>query len=316
MKQKLIFRFNQVKTSIVPDELPAISAVVVTYRPEGALLENLRRILSQVPTVIVVDNGSEGPSAQRVEAAGNLAGVQLIRNEANLGIATALNIAIRRALQIGSQWVATFDQDSAIPDHFFQDLLRAYNACPATEKVGMVAPGKWSTGAASPAQPPNREEPLFSFVRGAITSGSLIRAEVFEPVGFYDDALFIDYVDVDFCLRMQKHGFKVLNAAQVVLEHELGTKQTRNLLGYPLSFRIHAAWRYYYNIRNRLLLYRRYLTAFPRWVLRDAVWLVLELGRITCLETGRGPKLQAVFQGFRDGLCGKTGRHPDYPPTC
>lgn len=306
---------NEKPSKAAFNELPVISAVVVTYHPGGALLEQLRRILSQVPSVIVVDNGSEGPSAQVVEAAGNLAGIHLIRNGKNLGIATALNIGIRQALQAGAQWIATFDQDSAIPDHFFQDLLRAYNACPARDKVGLVAPGQWSTGAISPTPPANPSEPLFSFVPAAITSGSLIRAGVFDAVGFYDDALFIDYVDVDFCLRMQKRGFKVLNATQVVLGHELGTKQTRNLLGYRLSFRIHTAWRYYYNIRNRLVLYRRYGIAFPRWALRDAVWLVLELGRITCLETGRGPKLQAVIRGLRDGLCGKTGRHPNYPPS-
>ena len=148
------------------NELPLISPVVVTYRPNGALLENLRGIISQVPTVIVVDNGSDGPSAQVVEAAGNLAGIQLIRNGANLGIATALNIGIRQALSTGSQWVATFDQDSSIPDHFFQELLRAYNTCPAMEKVGMVAPGKWSTRAISPTQPANLKDPLFSFCPG------------------------------------------------------------------------------------------------------------------------------------------------------
>ena len=302
------------KTSNTLDKLPLISAVVVTYRPDGTLLENLRRITSQVPTVIVVDNGSDGSSAKIVEAAGGLAGIQLVRNGVNLGIAAALNIGIRHALRMHPQWVAMFDQDSSIPDHFFEELLCACHGCPTAEKVGMIAPGKWSADKAFRSKQANPEEPLFSFVPAAITSGSLIRAEMFGPVGFYDEALFIDYVDADFCLRMQKSGFKVLSATRVVLEHELGTKQTRNLLGYRLSFRIHTAWRYYYNIRNRLLLYRRYLTSFPRWVLRDAAWLVLELGRITCLETGRGPKLQAVIRGLKDGLCGRTGRHPDYPP--
>jgi rhamnosyltransferase len=301
--------------SIAPDKLPLISGVVVTYRPDIVLLENLRRLLKQIPAVIVVDNGSDGSSAQVVEAAGNLAGVQLIRNGTNLGIATALNVGIRRALQSGSKWVATFDQDSSIPDHYFEKLLCAYNACPASEKVGMIVPGKWSAGVASQAKPAHPEDPLFSFIAAAITSGSLIKAEVFQMVGFYDDALFIDYVDVDFCLRLQKNGFKILNATSVVLGHELGAKQTRNLFGFRLSFRIHTAWRYYYIIRNRLVLYRRYLTTFPRWVLRDAGWLVLELGRIICLETGRGPKLQAAIRGVRDGLCGKTGRHPNYPPN-
>src|SRR5271170_4637319 len=108
---------------IAPDKLPLISAVVVAYRPDVVLLENLRRLLNQIPEVIVVDNGSDGASAQVIEAAGNLAGVQLIRNSFNLGIATALNMGIRQALQSGSPWIATFDQDSAIPDGYFEKLF-------------------------------------------------------------------------------------------------------------------------------------------------------------------------------------------------
>ncbi len=300
---------------VLPHKLPLISAVVVTYQPDRGLLEHLRRILAQVPTVVVVDNGSEGADAKRVEAAGELAGVRLIRNGSNLGIATALNLGIRAALQSGCEWVTTFDQDSAIPKGFFEQLFLAYHACPARESVGMIAPGKWSMGTARPAKPPPPAAAAFSYVMAAITSGSLIKAKVFETAGFYDDALFIDYVDAEHCLRMQLNGFKVLSATLVVLEHELGTQQTRNLLGYALSFRIHTAWRYYYIMRNRLVLYRRYLTTFPRWALRDARGMVLELGRIILLEHGRKQKLHAVFQGIWDGLRGHTGRHPGYPPA-
>jgi rhamnosyltransferase len=100
----------------------------------------------------------------------------------------------------------------------------------------------------------------------------------------------------------------------VLLEHELGEKQTRNLLGFKLSFRIHTAWRYYYIIRNRLILYRRFLTFDLGWVFHDVRWLILELGRILFLEHGRGEKLRAVFHGFKDGLAGRTGRHSTFPP--
>jgi rhamnosyltransferase len=277
-------------------------------------LENFRRLLAQVPLVIVVDNGSDGESAKVVAAAGELAGVHLILNGSNLGIATALNIGIRHALQTGCQWVATFDQDSSIPDHFFENLFQAYNVSPAPERTGMIAPGKWSAQSDIAPKPDHFGDALYSFVTGAITSGSLTKAGMFETVGFYDDALFIDYVDADYCLRLQKMGFKILSATSVVLAHELGTKQTRKLLGFQLSFRIHAAWRYYYIMRNRLVLYRRYFTTFPLWALRDAKGLLLmELGRIIILENRRRQKLYAVFQGFRDGLRGNTGRHPDFP---
>lgn len=275
----------------------------------------MRRLCSQAAEVILVDNGSEGASVQIVELAGKMPGVHLIRNGSNLGIAAALNIGVRFALQFNRSWIATFDQDTAIPKDYFEQLFRAYQMCPDSQGVGMITPGGWTEIGAS-AAPASSAKPAWSFAQGAISSGSLIRADVFGLIGFYDDTLFIDYVDTDFSLRLRKYGFKILSAPSVVLEHELGTKQTRRLLGFQISFRIHAAWRYYYIVRNRLLLYRRYLTFSPLWVLYDARWLVLELGRIIVLENGRRSNLRAVFQGIRDGLRGRTGRHPDFPPNC
>jgi rhamnosyltransferase len=295
--------------------VPLISAVVVTYQPTAILLDSMRRLCGQVAEVILVDNGSEGVSAQVVESAGKMPGVHLIRNGSNLGIAAALNIGIRHALPSHRPWVATFDQDTAIPKDYFEQLFQAYQMCPDSQKVRMIVPGGWTEIGASVAQAPSAK-PSWSFAKGAISSGSLIRADVFGVVGFYDDALFIDYVDADFCLRLQKYGFKILSAPSIVLEHELGAKQTRRLLGFLISFRIHAAWRYYYIMRNRLLAYRRYLTFSPLWALRDARGLVLELGRIIVLENGRRLKLRATFQGIWDGLRGRTGRHPNFPPNC
>ena len=298
-----------------PTGAPLISAVVVTYQPTITLEDNVRRLCDQVAEVILVDNGSEGVSARSVESAGKMPGVHLIRNGSNLGIAAALNIGIRHALQFKRSWIATFDQDTAIPEDYFEQLFQAYRICPDSRNVGMITPGGWTEIGASTAhaQP---AKPAWTFAQGAISSGSLIRAGIFGLIGFYDDALFIDYVDTDFSLRLRKYGFKILSAPSVVLEHELGAKQTRRLLGFQISFRIHAAWRYYYIVRNRLLLYRRYLTFSPLWVLYDARWLLLELGRIIVLEGERQSKLHAVFHGIKDGLRGRIGRHPNYPPDC
>jgi rhamnosyltransferase len=146
-----------------------------------------------------------------------------------------------------------------------------------------------------------------------MTSGSLIRADVFAKVGFYDEAMFIDYVDFEFCLRLQRGGFTIVNAPQVTLCHELGAVQTRTLLGWRISVRVHSAWRYYYIMRNRVVLLLRYGWAFRRWALRDASWIPLELGRMALLEDQRGAKLRCALRGLWDGLRGRTGRHPQFP---
>ena len=297
----------------LPDHWSDISAVVVTYQPDALVLENLRRLLRQVPAVIVVDNGSVGESAKVVEAAGNLAGVELIRNGSNLGIATALNVGIRQALRAGCQWVATFDQDSSISDGYFEELFRAYHACPAPEKVGMVVPGKCSPQAAAPAPVTVSVDSLFSYTPAAITSGSLTKAGVFPAAGMYDEGLFIDFVDVDFCLQLRKNGFKILKAKRAVLNHELGTKETRNLLGLKISFRSHSTWRHYYMMRNRILLYRRYFTVFPMWVCCEAGLICYDFTKIICLEDKTAVRLRTVCKGIGDGLRGITGRHADFP---
>jgi rhamnosyltransferase len=292
----------------------SIVAVLVTYRPDAAVIEYVQRIAEQVREVIVVDNATDGVAAEWINSLDAMSGVSLIRNSANLGIAAALNLGVRRALQTGCSWIATFDQDTGIPVNYFERLVSVYHTCSEPGKVGMVVPGGWTESDESKRHN-TQGVPVWSFVVGAIASGSLIKPEVFGAAGFYDEELFIDYVDTDFCLRAQKSGFKILSVASVFLEHELGQRQTRNLLGFPLSFRIHTAWRYYYIVRNRLLLYRRYGTIAPGWLLHDFRWLIMELGRIFLLETGRGPKIRAVFDGIKDGLKNKSGRHPDYPPA-
>lgn len=288
-------------------------AVVVTYQPGAGMLDNLRHLSRQIQEIIVVDNASWGAPARLVEAAGMMPGVCLIRNPENLGIAAALNIGVRHALDSGRNWIATFDQDTIVPENFFAQLWQVYENCPTASDTSMLVPGGWrEPGAEVPSK--SSTVPKGVFVSGAVTSGSLIKAAVFPQTGFFDESLFIDYVDTDFCLRLRQRGFKILSAPLVLLEHELGEKQIRNLLGFKFSFRIHTAWRYYYIMRNRLILYRRFLAFDPGWAFHDACWLILELGRIFLLEHGRTKKLRAVFHGFKDGLMGRAGQHPEFPP--
>jgi rhamnosyltransferase len=290
--------------------MSSISAVVITYRPQRGVLENLRRLHGQIDKIIVVDNGSEGDSALVIDAVGNLAGVQVIRNGSNLGIAAALNIGIRRALEDGAEWIATFDQDSAVTEDYFKNLFRAYEMCPEPQKVGMLVPRGWSETVAKIFHP---EQLIWGYAVDANTSGSVIKGDIFQAVGYYDEGMFIDFVDIDFCLRLQKDGFKILRALSVVLEHELGSTRIRNVLGLKIPYRDHVPWRYYYMMRNRLLVHRRFCFSSPGWALYDIGWFCYGSARMI-LENNRRKKIRALWKGLCDGLLGKTGRHPDFPP--
>ncbi len=290
--------------------MASIAAVVVTYHPSPVELQNLRRLTWQVGRVFVVDNGSAGVSLAVVAAVEKLPGVQLTRNVANLGIASALNLGIRQALETGVEWVALFDQDSSIPDNYFQGLLEVYAIYPEANSVGMVVPRGWSEGMAKVVR---LAAPVWSLVSSAFTSGSLVKGEVFRRVGYHDEDLFIDFVDTDFCLRLHQRRFKILKAMGVGLKHELGSRQTRRLLGWKIAYRDHAPWRYYYMMRNRLLMYRRYHAVCPKWMFTDLLWFC-HFSAQFLLEHERRKKLKAMVAGVQDAIGGRTGRHPLYPP--
>ena len=95
-------------------------AGIVTYNPDiNRLAENLESIASQVDRIIVVDNGStEWDSiAATVEHYSALS----VRNATNLGIASALNQMATKALELGSKWLLTLDQDSVCSEGLVAD---------------------------------------------------------------------------------------------------------------------------------------------------------------------------------------------------
>jgi rhamnosyltransferase len=234
----------------------------------------------------------------------------MVRNAANLGIAAALNLGIRQALETGVEWIALFDQDSSVTPDYFSGLLQVYALCPGAKSMGMVVPRGWS---AAMARILRLADPVWRYALAANTSGSLVKREVFERVGYHDEDLFIDCVDTDFCLRLHQHGFTILKAMGVVLNHELGSPQTRHFLGFKIFYRDHTPWRYYYMTRNRLLIYERYFDVAPKWILTDLPWFCHFVAQLF-LEHDRRKKLIAIFIGVRDALSGRTGRHPLFPP--
>ena len=54
----------------------------------------------------------------------------------------------------------------------------------------------------------------------------LIKKEVFDKIGFFDEKFFLNFEDVDFCLRAQKAGFKLVINPQAVILHNLNEQRS------------------------------------------------------------------------------------------
>jgi len=64
----------------------------------------------------------------------------------------------------------------------------------------------------------------------------LIKREVFEKIGFFDEQYFMYYEDVDFCFRARKAGFKLGIAEKAIVYHHIKhTQKSKKLMEYYLA---------------------------------------------------------------------------------
>jgi rhamnosyltransferase len=281
--------------------LTNVLAVVVTYHPGPDLSRNLKALREQVDTVVVIDNGSTDIELIRRTALD--AACQLVSNKSNVGIAAALNQAVVRAQDGGFAWLATFDQDSLPKAGAIAELIELYEKHPQRERIALVAMSHKDTGTGRDYHLPGdiiEETQAWRSVRATITSGSLIPTRIFREVGIFDERLFIDSVDHEFCLHCRSNGFLIIEGREQVMDHSIGSAVSKRILGLDVAFTNHSSLRRYYMVRNQLEVYFRYIFVDPYWSLRGFFYLVVSNTLVLTHEDQKGKKFKAMAMGLRD----------------
>lgn len=301
----------------MPAPAANVCAVVVTFHPNAEVAESIALLRQQVGRVVIVDNAASADSRSWLESMVAGPEIEVIFNEQNVGVATALNQGVQRALAGGYEWVATFDQDSRIPAGFIDRMLAAHGDRADRDRIGVIAPvyRDRNLGFVYSAS-----EPLPEDARGAAlvsvagTSGNLVAARALRDVDGFRDDFFIDCVDFEFCLRCRSRGWLILEVRDVVLDHAQGTWTSRRFLWKRPKVNDYDATRRYYQARNRIVMYARFGAVDPYWLWRDARGYVWDLAKLVLFCRDRGPKVRAVLTGLWDAATGRRGAWGDRRP--
>ncbi|MEN9790645.1 MAG: hypothetical protein RLZZ63_303 [Gemmatimonadota bacterium] len=280
-------------------------SVIVTYAPDAEALTRQVSVLATLGSVVVVDNtASTTPFPDCAPA-------HLLRNDRNVGIATALNQGLAEARRVGADIIALFDQDTEIDADLVRRLISPLEpGCPGV--VGAVA----LAATDGREYPSHRLHPIVGwravFAARAvaplaadvvISSGSAATLATYDRVGGYDDGLFIDGVDVDWCLRCRARGVPVRIMPSVRLRHRIGSHEIRVLgLGRTIA---HGEWRTYFKLRNPWLLARR--PHCPPMLALRLVTMSLLREFLVALRRPSFQRTRAMVAGLRDGMLGRSG---------
>lgn len=223
----------------------------------------------------------------------------------NMGIAYALNIGMKKAIEIHKRWVITMDQDSILPHILIPSYINFLNA--NEDRVGIVSPliNMYEGENKSPSD-------TVSFVDEVLSSGSMINTHIYQEVGGFKDEMFIDVVDFEFCWNIRKHGYKIAQINSVIMQHHLGNTAEFTFWGRHLFYVTnHNKLRRYYMTRNTFYLYKLYPEFRPSCLKSFGGFLKAVL-KILFFEKDRFYKMKAMALGFKDYCNNRMGECP-YP---
>lgn len=276
-----------------------ICGVVILYHPDEYILSNIQSYLRGLEVLYVFDN-SETYNTNLIIALKNIPEIEYISNNGNMGIAFTLNAAIKKAKTNGYQWILTMDQDSSFGKGDLEKMLGWIKENP-TSDVGIVTPMH------SLSDLNNPKYMKYAHLT-AMTSGNLLNIELFDKIGRFDERLFIDEVDAEFCLRMNLKGFQLMRMTDIILEHSLGSIEKTNIGIKSIQTTNHSATRRYYITRNRLLVWTSYFKYYPKLSLSIFWYSIKEIVKIILLENKKATKLRCVLLGIFDFMRGNYGK--------
>jgi Predicted glycosyltransferases len=213
------------KTAAPPDSINAESGksaiVTVTYNkvPNFTLFEEAA---DQVDYVIICDNSSDPHVIEELTAYSQThPKFVYLLNNANLGISKAYNKAVAYAQKLGVYWLYFFDDDANFDVAWLSAAKQSWRELQAKKvPVGVLVPIITNDKAYMHSNVGfhSRYTPIAS----AITSGIFTTVAAFNHFGGYNPEYFVDWADLELCVRVRQSGLSVVRLNEVYIYQAFG----------------------------------------------------------------------------------------------
>lgn len=236
-----------------------VVVVILNYQVKDltiACVQSVKKSTYKNIDVVVVNNSIE-------EFSKEISDVIFIQNKENLGYTGGNNIGIKKALSLGADYIFILNPDTVIKIDtieklvlglekveagivgskiYFSDSRKIWYAGGVFNKLNVLGS---HIGVNEEDHNQYDQEIETDYVTGA---AMLVKTEVFESIGLFDERYFLYYEDSDFCFRAKRAGFNVMYIPQAEVFHA-NAKSTG--LGSPLQD--------YFITRNRMIFAKKFL---------------------------------------------------------
>jgi len=280
-----------------------IAACVILYNPENSVEQNISSYINYVEKIYVIDN-TEATDYNYKFLSSHQSKIIFIHDGLNEGIARRLNQACTSAIKDGLEYILTMDQDSYFTESPIAEYLRCIENFAEKKEVAMFGVNYQSQE--------KKQGCNFNKTKFLITSGSIINLNAYKLIGGFDENLFIDFVDTEYCFRSVQRGYEIIKFSNVFMHHSLGE------LSEQLSFKnlkkskrsIHSSQRLYYMMRNFLYLNSKYKKQFKVELIIHRKDLLNRIKNNLLYKSGRIRTISLLMKACNDFKNNRMGKMP------
>ena len=290
--------------------VPLVAVIVLNWNNWPVTvecLESLRRVTYANCRVLLVDNGSTDDSERNLRQ--RFPELELIQTGANLGYAGGNNAGMRRALELGADYLCLLNNDVVVERDFLELLVASMEADPQLGIVGGLQCGydhrriiqtsgayfnfytaqvrNANAGEVDEGQC-NQPKPV-DFICGAAL---LARSAMAHAIGLLDERFFLVAEDADWCLRARRAGW----AARYIPGSKIYHKERATRDSQPRM-------NWYYTLRNLIWLVRRH-GSWSQFLVFLALYFAYFCPKVVAgrLVKGEGHLVKDALRGIRDGF--------------
>lgn len=231
-----------------------VATVTILYNFNRNCIQNITSYSNETEAVFAYDN-STLKNQTFIEELKKIPNVIYVDGNGNQGLAKPINQIAEKAMMMGYEWLITFDQDSVAEKGMLKKMIGYAESCKDTSKIGIICPA-----VSKKVVKFEKAYSKISYNKWIQQSGAMHNLKVLEKVGNYDEKLFIDQVDYEYCVRILSKGYKIVKVNDAILYHNVEDDNTQFIRkhGRPLYVNKYSSKRYYYCVRNILYCTEKY----------------------------------------------------------
>jgi rhamnosyltransferase len=268
---------------------------VIWYNPTKKDKDNIKTYLPFLKELYIIDN-----SINENTIPINSSKITYIHYSENIGVPKAMNLIAKRAFKDGYKWMLTMDQDTEMNDKCYQKFLHVINNMD-TSIIGIITP--WHDTKLGEERP-NTE---YDFPLDVMTSGNFVNLKILTEIGYYNEKFFIDGIDIEYGLRLNKNGYSIVRCNDVTIKHNLGNIKLHYVFGKKYVCTNHNYLRQYYMARNYRYIKEEYYSFLPDYC-EKLIKIKGIIFKILFFEHDKIRKIVYMIKGisdYRKGIYGK-----------